>query len=234
MPGNKNLTTRRAVYETLRQRIVSLDLAPGSPLYEKDIATEMGVSRTPVREALILLGQDGLVQVFPKVGSFVSRIDLKRVADAQFLREAVELAALEAASEQPDSRIVAELYENLDAQREAEDDPDRFFALDEQFHFGLLRLAGHEGAWPPVVNAKAHLDRARRLGLNERGLREYADQHEIILKSLLADGAEAAKPHLKSHLRTVFKDIETIQRRSPKLFASPGGAPVRRNIAVWE
>ena len=104
-------SSRRAVYDELRRRVLTLQLTPGAPLSENELAAELGISRTPVRESLILLSQEGLVQVFPKVGSFVSRVDPERVADAQFLREAVELASLDDVPAEPDPAQVAALRE---------------------------------------------------------------------------------------------------------------------------
>lgn len=234
MPSPSTRTNRRAVYDELRRRVVGLELGPGAPLSENELAAELGVSRTPVREALIMLAQDGLVQVFPKIGSFVSRVDERSVADAQFLRESVELASLDDVPEAPDATVVAELRANLAQQQQAEQDAEEFFRLDEQFHQGLLRLAHHEGTWPAVVAAKAHLDRARRLGLQEHSLHLFTDQHTRVLDALLDGGATAARPLMRAHLRTVFDDIARVRERSPELFAPTAGPPTRRNIAVWE
>jgi DNA-binding GntR family transcriptional regulator len=227
-------TNRIAVYDELRRRIVGLDLRPGTALSENELAAELGVSRTPVREALIMLVQDGLVQVFPKVGTFVSRVDPQRVADAQFLREAVELASLDDIPVEPDATVVAELRENLALQALTEGDLDQWFRLDEQFHQGLLRLAHHEGTWPSVVAAKAHLDRARMLGLHERPIHDFTVQHAKVLDALLEGGPAKTKPLMRAHLRAVFDDIERLRERSPELFAPTVGLPTRRNIAVWE
>jgi len=201
---------------------------------ENEIAAELGVSRTPVREAMIMLVQDGLVQVFPKVGSFVTRVDLQRVADSQFVRESVELASLADVPAEPDRAVVGELTVNLARQRVCEDN-EQFFGLDEEFHLGLLRLAGHEGTWPAVLAAKAHLDRARRLGLTENPSPSvFVEQHAAVLDALLNDGPGAAVPLLRAHLRAVFDDIERVRRRSPELFAPSTGRPTRRSVAVWD
>jgi DNA-binding GntR family transcriptional regulator len=227
-------TSRHTVYDELRRRIVTLELAPGSPVSENELAAAIGVSRTPVREAVIMLGQEGLVQVFPKVGTFVARVDLQRVMDSQFVREAVELASLADVPSPPDPTAVAELIANLEQQR-ACTDTEGFFQLDEQFHQGLLALAGHEGTWPAVVAAKAHLDRARRLGLAEnRSPAVFTEQHAAVLDALVAKGAAAAVPLLRLHLRAVFDDIERVRDRSPELFAPSLGRPTRRSVAVWE
>ncbi|MEV0700547.1 GntR family transcriptional regulator [Saccharopolyspora sp. NPDC050389] len=229
-------TSRRAVYETLRRKMLTLELRPGAALSENELAASLGVSRTPVRESLILLSEEGLVQVFPQVGSFVSRVDLRSVADAQFLREAVELAALDDLPAELDDEVVAELEANLARQQEPQIDLEDFFVLDEEFHRGLLRLSGHESAWPTVVSAKGHLDRARRLGLYEANSpRVFVDQHVRILEAVLDHDPPRARETMRAHLREVFADIEQIRERSPELFVTNSTAtPVRRNVVVWE
>src|SRR4051794_25004466 len=187
-------TNRRVVYETLRSQILTLALPPGAALSENELAATLGVSRTPVRESLILLTEEGLVQVFPQVGSFVSRVDGNKVADAQFIRESIELASLEGMPADPDPSLVAELRTNLQRQHDPGIDVDEFFALDEQFHQGLLGLSGHASVWPTVVAAKGHLDRARRLGLqaNASTLR-FADEHATVLEAVLAGDVPLAR-----------------------------------------
>jgi DNA-binding GntR family transcriptional regulator len=235
VPAAPTRTSRRAVYDELRRRVLTLELPPGAALSENELAAALGVSRTPVRESLILLSQEGLVQVFAKVGSFVSRVDPERVADAQFLREAVELASLQDVPADPDPSAVADLRQNIDRQHGAADDVEEFFRLDEAFHQGLLRLAGHENVWPTVVAAKGHLDRARRLGLGETSTRVFIDQHADVLEAVLDGRREEASTLMRAHLRAVFDDIQRVRERSPDLFASNGETvPTRRSVAVWD
>ena len=231
----KRRTSRRKVYETLRRRLLTLELAPGEALSENELAAGLGVSRTPVRESLILLAEEGLVEVYPQVGSFVSRVDAKRVADAQFLREAIELASLEDITTDPDPVLVQELQENLDRQQAPGIDLEDFFGLDEAFHHGLLRLGGHASAWLTLLSAKGHLDRARRLGLHDaKSPRIFADQHAEILQAVLDSDIALARDTMRRHLRTVFEDIERIQARSPELFGPDSGSvPTRRSVVVW-
>ncbi|NSC21229.1 GntR family transcriptional regulator [Streptomyces albus subsp. chlorinus] len=229
-------TSRRALYNRLRRMVLTLELAPGTAISENELAATLGVSRTPVRESLIMLAQDGLVQIFPKIGSFVSRVDPAQVADAQFLREAVELAALDDLPGELDTAIVTELRENLEHQRSPGLDLEEFFALDEAFHQGLLRLSGHANAWTTVAAAKGHLDRARRLGLYEHASSAaFATQHSDIFEAVLSGDTGRARTAMRTHLRAVFSDIERIRAHSPQLFATdPTSAPVRRSVAVWE
>ncbi|MBB6404678.1 GntR family transcriptional regulator [Arthrobacter sp. AZCC_0090] len=227
------LSVRDQTLDTLRRRIISLELPPGEPLSENELAQELGVSRTPVRESLILLREEGLVQVFPQIGSFVSLVDLGRVAEAQFVREAIECASLRDAA--VDSEGIAGLREILKDQWDAEaaGDVDEFFRLDEDFHRELLRLAGHETAWTAVNSAKAHLDRARRLSLiDTRPVSTLIEQHTAIVDALEANNPAGADDSLRIHLRGVFDDVKRIQAATPELF-SDGTVPrpIRRSIA---
>ncbi|MEU7483770.1 GntR family transcriptional regulator [Streptomyces sp. NPDC042319] len=234
--SNRQRTSRRAVYETLRRKVLTLELPPGAALSENELGASLGVSRTPVRESLILLAQEGLVQIFPQVGSFVSRVDPARVADAQFLREAVELAALDDLPAELDPEMVEELRRNLAEQRRPGLGLEEFFELDEAFHHALLRLSGHGSAWATVVSAKGHLDRARRLGLYETASPDgFAAQHVEIFDAVLAGDAALVRSAMRTHLRAVFDDVERVRARSPELFATDtGSVPVRRNVVVWE
>jgi DNA-binding GntR family transcriptional regulator len=227
------LSVRDQTLETLRRRIISLQLPPGKPLSENELAQEMGVSRTPVRESLILLREEGLVQVFPQIGSFVSLVDLARVSEAQFVREAIECASLKDAT--VDAAGLAGLREILQSQRiaDAGGDVEEFFRLDEDFHRELLRLAGHESAWAAVNSAKAHLDRARRLSLlDARPISTLIQQHTAVVDALEANNKTDADSSLRLHLRGVFEDVQRIQDKTPELF-SDGAArrPTRRSVA---
>jgi DNA-binding GntR family transcriptional regulator len=227
------LSVRDQTLETLRRRIISLQLPPGEPLSENELAHELGVSRTPVRESLILLREEGLVQVYPQIGSFVSLVDLGRVSEAQFVREAIECASLRDLS--VDDAGIAGLRVILQSQTEADanSDVEEFFRLDEEFHRELLRLAGHESAWSAVTSAKAHLDRARRLSLlDTRPIATLIQQHTAVVDALEANNPADADSSLRLHLRGVFEDVQRIQQATPQLF-SDGAAlrPTRRSVA---
>jgi DNA-binding GntR family transcriptional regulator len=227
------LSVRDQTLETLRRRIISLQLPPGEPLSENELAQELGVSRTPVRESLILLREEGLVQVYPQIGSFVSLVDLGRVSEAQFVREAIECASLRDLT--VDDAGIAGLRAILQSQTDADSNSDveEFFRLDEEFHRELLRLAGHESAWAAVNSAKAHLDRARRLSLLEtRPVATLIQQHTAVVDALEANNLTDADSSLRLHLRGVFEDVQRIQQATPQLFSDGATMrPTRRSVA---
>lgn len=232
--GGPLLSARDRTLDTLRRAVITLELKPGAPLSENELAAELAVSRTPVRESLILLREEGLVEVYPQVGSFVSLVDPERVGQAQFIREAVECTSLAQARPPFSPEHVADLRTNLRAQHEADaaGDHDRFFALDEEFHRALLALAGHESAWGTVNAAKAHLDRARRLSLiDTRPMGALAEQHTQVVDAIEEGRLDDAVAALRSHLRAVFEDVERIRAVSPEYFTDGRPRrPVRRTV----
>ena len=221
-------SARETAYQEIRFRIITGAEQPGALLSENELALVLGLSRTPVREALLLIAQEGLVEVRPQSGTYVTYIDPDVVAQAQFIREAIELASLRECVRQFDADEAAALREIL-ARQSAASSREEFYPLDEEFHRRLLAIAGHENAWAMVANAKGHLDRARYLGLSGfRGIHEYVGDHGAIVDALEAGSLDVAEDALRTHLRFVLEDVDTIRRLHPELFAA-GQFPERRS-----
>jgi DNA-binding GntR family transcriptional regulator len=226
---------REHALETLRGEIISLKRPPGAALSENELATQLGFSRTPVRESLIVLQSEGLVQVVPQVGTFVALVDPDRVAEAQFIREAIECSSLQSVNCDFVQADMDALADNLDRQRHcaANSDANGFFELDEEFHRILLRVAGHESAWRTISSHKAHLDRARRLSLTIiRPLTVLAEQHRGVADALIAGDRDAAVAGLRAHLREIFADVEAIRSARPELFQGTHQARVFRTTTT--
>ena len=137
---------RDQVYAALREAIVSAELEPGRKLSENELAELLGVSRTPVREALARLRDDRLVAIVPQLGTFVTLISDEAIADAAFVREALECSAIRLATERATPAQLEELQANLAAQERAEQegDVDAFDALDASLHRSLCELSGRD------------------------------------------------------------------------------------------
>src|SRR5580692_4867379 len=121
------------VYEALKKAIISLRLPPGTLISENRICRHIGVSRTPVREAIIRLVEDELIEVFPQKGSFVAPIKLSAVRETHFSRKALELAVLRRAAESWSVAHGSKARYVVDRQAAAlgAEDMDDFHALDE-------------------------------------------------------------------------------------------------------
>lgn len=217
----RRASTRTHVYNVIRQAIISLELPPGQALSENELATRYAVSRTPVREALIRLADDGLIEVVPQLGTFVSRISVGDVLEVQFIRETLERASLPHAIKRIEATDERRLRRILDEQEDAEQDGDlqRWFATDEDLHRTLLEVGGHPKIWPIVSSAKAHLDRVRMLSLpNPDHLRALRAQHNAIVDHVSAKKRRDADNVLKEHLHLVIDVLESLEREHPDYF----------------
>ncbi len=211
------LVTRERVYLTIREAITTAELAPGRRLSENELAGQLGVSRTPIREALALLREERLVAIVPQLGTFVTRISPSAIADAAFVREALECAAVRLAAERIESAALVELQASLAAQAEAE--PARFHALDDDFHRLLCEASGHSVAWELAHRANGQLDRLRRLSLPEPGYRgQMIEEHHAVLAAVAELDPDRAERTLRHHLRMVPSLLGALQERHPDSF----------------
>jgi DNA-binding GntR family transcriptional regulator len=216
--------TRVQVYVALRDAIVRGRLEPGQRLSENTLAGEMGVSRTPIREGLSLLREDRLVETVPQLGSFVARVDAAAIADAQFIRESLECAAIRLAAQAAGVADVAALEENLQSQERAveQGDLDAFYLLDDSFHHTLCDLSGHRSVWTVSERAKTHLNRIRRLSLEIPDyLEEMISEHRRVLDAVAAHDPDRAERHLRAHLRTVLREVPRMREEHPEYFEAP-------------
>ena len=209
------------MYALLRRAIVSLDLLPGQALSENELAARYGVSRTPVREALIRLADEGLVEVAPQLGTFVSRISVRDVVEIQFIRETLERASLPHAIKNITAADETYLRGLLDDQEEAGRTGDllRWFGTDEDLHRTLLEIGGHPRVWPIVSSAKAHLDRVRMLSLPDPEiLQDLHAQHLAIVDNVTAKQRRKADEVLSRHLRLALDVLQPLEQRHPDYF----------------
>ena len=214
------------IHAFLRREIIAGHLLPRTMLSEQELSQRFGVSRTPVREALIKLAEESLVETFPQYGSFVSPITISDVFDNQFVREAIECSAIERAIERVGKDEIRAIERIMDRQKmcEAVSDDEAFFVADEQLHEFFLALAGHPQAWRVVVNAKAQLDRVRHLTMRlPMKLSSVMAEHRVIVDRFIARDRAGAVEAMRTHLRGVFHSIEILQRDNPDYFASASG-----------
>jgi DNA-binding GntR family transcriptional regulator len=190
------------IYEALKKAIVSLQLPPGASISENRICRQIGVSRTPVRGAIIRLVEDGLIEVFPQKGSFVAPIKLGAVRDNHFIRKALELAVLRRAAQAWAPGLAAKSRAILQRQSAAlaQGDIDAFHGFDSDFHCAFCAAAGLEGVWTTILIAKARVDRVHRLAALQGRLPQVIVEHRDILDALDAGEAERAAERLDYHL----------------------------------
>ncbi len=210
------------VFDVLREAIVSLKIGIGQPLSENEVAVQLGVSRTPVREAFIKLAGTGLIEVQPQRGTFVVKISPRAVRDAQFVREALEVAVVRQACLKPVPDLARQLQELVALQKSAAEDEDfdRFLTHDEAFHRTMAAAVGRERAWRVIEGEKGHMDRVRYLSLPKASpLFHLIGQHEAIATAIAREDLPAAEAALRTHLSEILGVLERFQREMPHLFA---------------
>ncbi|WP_083228906.1 GntR family transcriptional regulator [Bordetella sp. H567] len=223
LPPDTHGPVNQRIYRMLREAIVKGIFPPGSPLSEKDLSERLGVSRQPVREAFIKLGEAGLVQVRPQRGTFVMKISPKRVEDGRFIREAVEVAVAGRAAQRVTALQLRAMEELLERQRQAARDNDTaaFLDLDDAFHQAIAGAAECPAVWQTIENIKANMDRVRYLSLAEVSpLEMLIDQHQAIFQALRDGDPQAAQAAMGHHLRELTMSFEPIRARSPDWFGA--------------
>lgn len=208
------------VYDTLLERIVRGELPPGTPMAELDLCRRLGVSRTPVREALIKLAEAGLVRILPKRGSYVAPISMSAFRDAQFIREHLECALVADAVRHMDATTMRELDALIAAQEQAARDGDgeAFFDQDEAFHAAIARLSGRPDVWTVVRQSKVQFDRLRLATLRDTShIPLLVEQHREIAAGLAACSEAQAVAAMRRHLREIFHRAEHIIHEQQEL-----------------
>lgn len=219
--GARTHSARDAVYMQLKEQILTLELPPGTALSEKDMSLAFQVSRTPVRESFVRLAQEGLVQVLPQRGTFVSLIDTEHALEARFMREQLERATVRLACESFPVENLAALEANLAAQQSALADKDekRMFELDEQFHRTIFEGCRKLNTWAVLQQMNIHLNRTRHLSLSpDRDWHHLYAQHRAIAYAIRRQDAEQAENVMRDHLNLTVTDLQELRQKHPHYF----------------
>jgi GntR family transcriptional regulator, rspAB operon transcriptional repressor len=214
-------TAAHLIYREVRDEIVSLRRKPGEPIVERQIALKRGVSRTPVREALLRLADEALVDIFPQSGTFVARIPVSALPEAILMRTALEQTTARLAAERTDAGDVARLNGLIDRQRRlaARGERDRFHAADEAFHAAIAAVAGHPGIWRFIEQVKIQVDRYRRLTLPVPGrMSQVVDEHAAIVAAIEAHDPDDAAAAMAAHLEALRASIGDVRDLNPDYF----------------
>jgi DNA-binding GntR family transcriptional regulator len=213
------------VYATILSRILKLDLKPRQQLSEAQFAKDLGVSRTPVREAFQRLAALGFLDVVPQRGTIVAPMRASAFRKSQFMREAFELALVRRTVELADnSDLCRALQRELKLQEVHAEfgDEDAFYASDEAFHKAIATSCGLPDLWPEVQRVKMHMDRFRYALRSQRDIRTVLDQHRAVADAICARDEAAALAAMTRHLRRANHLIDEAVERHPEFFDLEG------------
>ncbi|TGN67469.1 GntR family transcriptional regulator [Paracoccus liaowanqingii] len=218
-----NLPTGPGIIGDLRARILSLDLPPGAPLSRADLSARYGISSTPLRDALLRLQDEGLVQIHPHARTSVSRIDLDLARQTHFLRSAVEVEIAAKLAARPPAGLADELWQLIDMQavEAAEDRLKAFGTLDQAFHDALFRHAGLMQVQRMIRRESIHIDRLRALHLMQpEKARQILSDHRSIAQAIGKGDPAGAAQAMRQHLSQSILFGERLTAQDPQYFTS--------------
>ncbi len=213
-------TARDYAFRVLRDNIVSLELKPGTLISENEMAMELGLSRTPVREAIIDLAKVSIIETIPQRGSYVALIDTKMVEESRFLRKVLDEAVIEVACDIADSASIDAMEENVHLQEFylEKSDTNRIFELDNAFHKLIYSAAQKDIIYDIRSTMMLHFDRVRTLSVEAVKDMKIVGDHRGMLEAIKGHDKEAAVALVEKHLGRYRVDETKIREEFPAYF----------------
>lgn len=205
---------------TIKDNIIHLELKPGGMVSENELAAAMGLSRTPVREALIDLSKTKIVEIYPQKGSAVSLIDYSLVEESRFMRKVLECAVVELDCQMITPEGLQKLRENVRLQNYYLENyyPETLMDLDNQFHKDLFEIAQKSQVYNLMESISIHFDRVRSMALSAVKNIKIVQDHEEIVEAIAAGDAALARELTEKHLSRYKIDAKVLQETYPEYF----------------
>lgn len=218
LPRDRSRQVAPQVFDLLRDAIINLDLVPGTVLSRQELQLQFGLSSTPIRDALMRLAEEALVDIFPQHATVVSRIDLDHARQAAFLRRAIEVEVVHNLASRPDPALLERLQQNLRQQQALADSGAllEFNAVDRAMHRMMYDAAGVPDLWTVMLKRNGHIERLRRLHLPMKGkVDQTIRDHTAIVEAIAAGDPAAAAREVRAHLSRSLAFIEGIRAHYP-------------------
>ena len=211
----------QSVYENLHHQIINIILEPGTKISKNEIAKQHGVSQTPVREAILRLEKEGLVNIYPQSRTSVSLIDIQHAQEFQFLRLSVEIEVVRVLSKSINKSYIKELKIWIDRQTKELNSGDQcaFKIADNHFHEEMLKQAGVQGLSDLLDTFRGHYDRIRVLYLMAQARRKTVIQEHCAIITAFENSDEvAAEIAIRKHLGKSLSVVDGIKGNYPHYF----------------
>ena len=204
----------------IRDKIISLELEPGAVISDRELASWMNLSRTPVREALLDLAKVKIVELYPQRGSVVAPIDYNLVEEAQFVRSVLEVAVVQLACERATQEQLEQLKESVALQEfyYQHGSSERLLEMDDEFHRLLFQIAGRMQAYEMMQSITVHFDRVRSLAVTAVKEHLWMSDHRNICEAVAAHDQEAARQLMEKHLNRYKVDEKALREQYPQYF----------------
>jgi DNA-binding GntR family transcriptional regulator len=209
-------------YEAVKKMIMTSTLNPGMKISKNDLVKKLNIGDTPVREAILRLGKEGLVNVVPQSGTYVSKINMAEVYQALFVRETIETIVFTEAAEAITEAQLDKLKKMVQVQKiyDSEKEIDNYFKLDEEFHAAFYTIANKDYVWQWMQLLNMQLNRYRYLRLMVKDLprKSITDDHEVLLKLVEKKDTIALEQTVHHHLHLIDQDVIKVRATFPDYF----------------
>ena len=227
MISSKKAGAAQAVYQQIKEQILHLELAPGTAISEIDTAEKYHISRTPVRDVFKALESEGLLEIKPHIGTFVSLIDLDMISDILYMREVMEQSIFKDLSASYDKSqefriklILKEQKEIIESDLPIEEMSRAFIIADNRFHHTLYELAGKKNIATFFGAINSQYERFRTfINLNGKNdlLRLYND-HAEIWESITTQDYDHLRDKVSHHIYDGFNASALEIHKHPEYF----------------
>lgn len=218
-----------SVYEILRDRIINLDYEPGQELNVNELINELGVSRSPVRDALLHLSLDKLIDIFPQKGTRVSLLDVKIINQERFMRKNLELGVLKMfmnSLNESKRQIAGTKLKAILLQQNASlmaNDKKEFLKYDDELHHFFYEETDNQWLWDVVSSHTGNDHRIRMLSFSAEKIRDNVEnEHKELVDAIINGNTEKALKINEQHLVELSKVIEPLSKEFSGFFSSGG------------
>lgn len=218
----ESLSIGAQLHRILRAAIIRGELSPGQAISEVEMSKKFDISRQPVREAFIKLGEERLIEVLPQRGTYVRKISVKEVLDARHLREIIEVSIAREVAAKKTPALIEALRRIVAEQRAVRPgDHSAYLLLDEEFHRVLALHAGREYMWRVAEGIKAQMNRVRFLTFDSATpAPQLTEEHAGIVDAIETGNGNHAARSMRRHLRVLLKSLPLIAERYPEHFTA--------------
>lgn len=230
-PSSPARGTAHRIHAILRDDIIHMRLRPLEPLSEKHLTDRFGVSRTPIREALLRLADEGLVDIIPQSGTRVARIPASALREAILIRKALEATTVSLAIVGLTEAALSALRANQSelAQAARLGDVALIHVVDTAFHHLIAEIAGCPGVWSVIERSKVQLDRYRSLVLPTSGrIALVVEEHAAVIDAIADRNDRRAVEAMGLHIGRMIEEIEERDGLDPTLFLDD-----RQGVVGW-
>jgi DNA-binding GntR family transcriptional regulator len=217
----KKFNAKETAYKIIKSNILDLNLEPGIRIKESELEEILEMSRTPIRDAISRLTSEGLIDVYPQSGTYISKIDLDRVKESVFLRSTIEMEAVKRACENFDRKDFIFLDSNIRNQKFAVDNENLkdFSYHDNKLHEYFFFGNGFKYTWELINDFSFDYHRIRKLKLDlDLRTRDTLNEHKELIEAIEKREVKKATEMVKNHIEYVYKDLEVLREKFPSYF----------------